>query len=605
MMKGRLFCLLFSILLVLSGCASDTETPPSLDECREAPARADCTGPFLDRMLALIDAEPQPDRGQLKAALAQRLIDNDHLESAFRVARGIANDVQRDVKLSVIGTMHANLRDYAKAQEIAALIGNPRARIAVYKAQTQRIVLDEEVEPALQFVRQVDDADLTDSFQESLVTLFIAEGRFDLARENALEIADVRRRNDALYRLATAQFDAAPLAEVMLTMEKVDDPSARAQGFAFLGGDAETSGKSVAADRFFRESQRALDALEAADSQDAARIREILARQLETSERAGEALTVAEGIGDLERRILILARIAGTLARLGGRERAESVFEANLVAAGTIADPGRRDSALVRQAEQMLSAGFEEGALALVDGIGDADRRDEAHRLLSHTAMMENRFDLAERIVGDNRSPWHRVVGQLALASGLSVVESERGRAVRLTDTAEASIARGEVEAAERIVNDLIGARLRLRQFERARDLIGGLPDAVARFQQLIVLIEAATRAGEAGIARQASADAIDLLAADDTEQGYRRIAQAAQVLARSGTPAELFAHAGRLGDPAKARLFLTVVALRLVETGRLADAQWLVRQAEDPELSKEFRLIELMGLLLASLGVE
>ena len=36
MMKGRLFCLLFSILLVLSGCASDTETQPSLDECREA-----------------------------------------------------------------------------------------------------------------------------------------------------------------------------------------------------------------------------------------------------------------------------------------------------------------------------------------------------------------------------------------------------------------------------------------------------------------------------------------------------------------------------------------------------------------------------------------
>lgn len=605
MMKGRLFCLLFSVLLLSSGGASASDAEPSLDECRAAPARAVCTGPILDRMLALIDAKPQPDRGQLRAALAQRLIDNDQLVGAFRVARGLANDARRDAMLSVVGTMHANLRDYAEAQEIAALIGNPRARIAVYKAQTQRIVLDGEVEPALQFVRQVDDADLTDSFQESLVTLFISEGRFDLARENALEIADARRRNDALYRLATAQFKVVPLAEVMLTMGEVDDPSARAQGFAFLGSDAQTSGESAAADRFFGESERALDVLAAAAGRDADRIREILARQLEMSERAGEALTVAEGIGDLERRLPALARIAGTLAKLGGRERAKNVFEANLAAADGIDDPQQRYTALARQAEQMLSAGFEEAALALLDAIGDAERRDEAHRVLGQTALMANRFDLAERIVGDNRSPWHRVVGQLAIASGLSIVESERVRAVRLADAAEASLKRGEVEASERVMGDLIGARLQLRQFEQARGLIDGLPDAVARFRQLIALIEAATRAGEADIVRQASADTLALLAAADTEQGYRRIARAAQVLARAGTPADLLADAGRLGDPAKARLFLTVVALRLVETGRLADAQWLVRQADDRDLSEEFRLIELMGLLLTSLGAE
>lgn len=605
MMKGRLFRLLFSVLLLSSGGASASDAEPSLDECRAAPTRAACTGPILDRMLALIDAKPQPDRGQLRAALAQRLIDNDQLESAFRVARGIANDARRDAMLSVVGTMHANLRDFAQAQEIAALIGNPRARIAVYKAQTQRIVLDGEVEPALQFVRQVDDADLTDSFQESLVTLFISEGRFDLARENALEIADARRRNDALYRLATAQFKVVPLAEVMLTMGEVDDPSARAQGFAFLGSDAQTSGEPAAADRFFGESQRALDALEAADSRDVDRIREILARELEMSERVGEALSVAEGIGDLGRRLSALARIAATGFRLGEGALAERVFDANLAAADGIDDPHQRYTALVWQAEQMFSAGLEREALALVDGFDDAERRGEARRLLGQAAMMDNRFDLAERIVSDNPSAFHRIVGQLALVSGLSVVDSEQARAVRLADAAEASLNSGEVQASERVVGDLIGARLRLRQFEQARGLIDGLPDAVARFRQLIALIEAATRAGEADIARRASADTLALLAVADTEQGYRRIARAAQVLARTGTPADLFADAGRLGDPAKARLFLTVVALRLVETGRLADAQWLVRQADDRDLSEEFRLIELMGLLLASLGAE
>lgn len=605
MKTGRLGRLLFSVLLLSSGGVSASDAEPSLDECRAAPGRAACTDPLLDRMLALIDVKPQPDRGQLRAALAQRLIDNDHLESALRVVRGIANDARRDAMLSVVGTMHANLRDHTKAQEIAAMIGNPRARIAVYKARTQRIVLDGEVESALRFVRQVDDADLTDSFQESLITLFISEGRFDLARENALEIADARRRNDALYRLATAQFKAVPLAEVMRTMGEVDDPSARAQGFAFLGSDAQTSGKSAAADRFFGESQRALDALAAADSRDADRIREILARELEISERVGEALTVAEGIGDLGRRLAALARVAGTGFRLGEGARAQRVFDANLAAAAGLDDPHQRYTALVWQAEQMFSAGLEREALALVDGFDDAERRAEARRLLGQAAMMKNRFDLAERIVSDNPSAFHRVVGQLALVSGLSVVDSERARAVRLADAAEASLNSGEVEASERVMGDLIGARLRLHQFDQARDLIDGLPDAVARFRRLIVLIEAATRAGEAGIARQASADALDLLAADDTEQGYRRIARAAQVLARSGTPADLFAHAGRLGDPSKARLFLTVVAVRLVETGRLADAQWLVRQADDPDLSEEFRLIELMGLLLASLGVE
>ncbi|WP_299397338.1 hypothetical protein [Pelagibius sp.] len=575
------------------------------EHCRQAPVAADCTASLFDHLLERIAAERPYDQPDLKAALADKLINLGSLDLAQEVAVGIDHAPTRDVKLAVIGVLQANQRHYAEASAIADLIGDPQQRLPVYTAIVERFVADGDVEPAWTLAKALDDAALSDSFQAALVVRFAAEGRFELTLPNALEVRDAGRRADVLFGLASRQLASQPLADVLQSLEAIDDPEVRARDFALLGQQAHDLKKPDAAETLFARALEGLAQAEAAGSEDTDDLRQSIARALEAAGRATEALAVAAEIRDVQRRLESAGRIAPTLAQSGQTDAALSMLKNNVAAAANTANSEQRTLALTRQAEFMVEAGFADEAFQVIARIEAPDRRSDARQALARTAARQNAFDLAERIVAEDPSILHRVTGQLGLAMTLSIVEGERARALALAEEAQMALEMDAIAGAESVYGMLVDTQLNLRQFDRARSLIDWLQEPEARFDTLDRLAAAAARAGAREALLRAIDDMIVLVAGDSFYERYGRTAMIAKRLPWDLTPKEILLLSKRLKQADFEWLFVNVAAVRLAEGGRLDVAQELVALADDPDLTADFELPELAALLELSIAAE
>ncbi|NIA68904.1 hypothetical protein HBA54_09895 [Pelagibius litoralis] len=599
--------LLFGIALVCGGGAPAAQAQTVPAACYQAPVRADCAGPLLDRLLDRINQEEKADRGQLTIALADKLINNGSLDSALRVVLEIDQTPVKEAKLAVLGVMRANVREYAKARDIADLIGDPQSKRAVLGAIVNRFVLDGEVEPALLLVKEVGDDYLSDDFQAGLVRLFAIDERFSLAWENAKEIGDTGVRNNAYFGLALAQIRSQPLADVQRSLMAIDDPAALARDFATVGMQAYHLKKAAEADRLFEQAMTALEALEVTHESDTDALRRNIAFSLETSGKLGAALKVAQGINLIDQRLTVLGRLATTLATQGDTEQARDVFQNNLAATAEFTDPAQRAYAMRQQAELMMTAGLAEDALAVADRIEDFSLQDAAETRLAvgRVALMADKYDLAEQIIdGIKADDRLRLLGLSWIAFN-SAVDGDSERANRLADSVQMNLEMDEVDYLAEIVRELVEVHLRLGQFDRAKALVGWVEDADARFAMLARLGDAAARGGKDALARESLEKRLDLIAADAFDNGYARIGVTAQSLPASQTPEDILALSTRLKSPGMEWLFLNVAAITLAERERLADAQKLVKLADDPDLSAEFELPELAALLIQSLKLE
>ncbi|WP_422366067.1 hypothetical protein [Pelagibius sp.] len=168
-----------------------------------------------------------------------------------------------------------------------------------------------------------------------------------------------------------------------------------------------------------------------------------------------------------------------------------------------------------------------------------------------------------------------------------------------------------EVEELPEILRELLEVHIALGQFEKAAELADWLEGHDAHFRELTLLGEAAAREGSAEIAMEAVEKRLKIADSGNDYLTHGRVARVAQTVASGRalpgeqTPEDFLELSKRLTDPNKVELFLNVAAISLAERDRLADAQKLLKLADNPDLSAEFELSELAALLIESLQAE
>lgn len=613
MNKNGLGALLLGASLLCLGSHPAAEAQIVAETCYEVPVRADCAGPLLDRLLDRLSEQDPQDRDHLTAALADKLINNGFLDSALKVALTIDRRPLKETKLAVLGVMQANVREYAVARDVADLIEDMQPKRAVLTAIIQRFVTDGEVEPAWLLVKEIDDAQLSDEFHAGLVGQFAVEERFGLAWDNAKQIGDSTIRNNAYFGLALAQVRSQPLEDVQRSLMAIDDPAARARDFATVGLQAHHREKEESADRLFELAQKTLAEVEVERERNRDSLLRNIALTLQSAGRLDAALKVAGDIGYPDQKLVTLGQLAGAFADQGATDRAREVFQANLDEAAGIDDLFRRSYMMRLQAEFMMMAGLVEDALAVVDRVaGDSlEHADDVRLAVGRTALMEGRFDLAEQIMTDIQEVERaRLIGLSWIAFN-GALYGDEARAKRLADTIQMSLEIDEVEDLPEILRELLKVRQELGQFEKAADLADWLKGHDSYFRELTLLGEAAAREGSAEVAMEALEKRLEIADSGDDHLTYGRVARTAQTVAKGQalpgeqTPEDILALSKRLTDPNRVQLFVNVAAISLAERGRIADAQKLVKLADNPELSAEFELPELAALLIESLQAE
>ena len=613
MNKKGLSALLLGVSLLCLGGQPTAEAQTVADSCYALPVQADCAEPLLDRLLDRLSEQAPQDREHLTSALADKLIEKGFLESALTVALTIDRKPLKEAKLAVLGVMQANVREYAAARDIADLIEDRQPKRAVLTAIIQRFVADGEVEPAWLLVKEVGDAELSDDFQAGLVGRFAAEERFGLAWDNAKKIGDSVIRNNAYFGLALAQIRSQTFQDVLRSLMAIDDPAARARDFATVGLQAHHLEKDESADRLFELAQKTLAEVEVERQRKFDSLLHSVALTLRSADRLDAALKVAVDIGHTDQRLVTLGQLAGSLVEQGETNRAREIFQANLDESAEIEDLSRRSYMMRLQAEFMMMAGLVEDALAVVDRVAgySLEQADEVRLAVGRAALMEGRSDMAEQIItGIQRVERARLIGLSWIAFN-GALYGDEARAKRLADAVQMHLEMDEVEELPEILRELLQVHLELGQFERAAELADWLEGHDSHFRELTLLGEAAAREGGAEIAMEAVEKRLKIADSGNDYLTHGRVARVAQTVASGRalpgeqTPEDFLKLSKRLTDPNKVELFLNVAAISLAERDRLADAQKLLKLADNPDLSAEFELPELAALLVESLQAE
>lgn len=605
-MTAKSIGFLFLGLGLIAGAGSSTSHAQAPAEtCFNTPVPADCSNPLLHHLVSRIAASPDPDKAELNFALLDKLINQGHLDSALIAARALDESPRKASKLVVIGSLLANTRAYAKAREAETLVSEPQDKRLILTAMMRRFVADGEVEPAWQLVKEFDDQTLSDSFHAALVNQFAAEERFELAWQNLQEIGNATARNQALSELAFLQLPSRPFSEVLRSVAAIDDASLRLQVYGRLGLYGHNLKKSQESKSLFATALAELEQIEKASAANTDHLRRMLTSMLEGSRQTSTAIAVAEGIDDLNQRLISLSQIATTMASQNSREAAMALFHKNIATASGITDSKLRDEAISWQAQSMMSAGFVEESAAVLGQIEDPLQRNITHQALGRIALTQGKYEPAEQIFNNITSERHRLVGLMWTATLAIRVDDRRGQAIRLADATQQALEMDEQEGFHEILSHLINVRLMLRQYDQVKTLNNWQEDTDARFRTLAKLGAAAADTGDDLILRESLEERLDSLISGQSEWDYTRIARVAQSVPLDYRSAETIALARRLKDSKKERLFLIVVATTLSERERLDEARNLIKLAADPVLRKDFELQELAALLFQSLDRE